>query len=92
MAGVLPLSVRMCDRFRSLGYAEVTLKKDCLLGDVGRVIRGHEFHYATVVRESGAQPLFAAANSAGALLDDMGLVQGRVSGSFAHLIDHVVKD
>lgn len=92
MLGLLPVETSFQDRRLHLGYRQLKLKSECALGDVGACYRGHEFHYATVVRESGAQPLFAAANSAGALLDDMGLVQGRVSGSFAHLIDHVVKD
>jgi cobyrinic acid a,c-diamide synthase len=47
---------------------------------------GHEFHYATTVEQSG-RPLFQARDAEGTALPAMGLVQGNVCGSFAHLID-----
>ncbi|MGF1501361.1 MAG: cobyrinate a,c-diamide synthase [Paracoccaceae bacterium] len=49
-------------------------------------VRGHEFHYAETARAEGA-PLFAAADAAGRPLGPMGLVEGRVAGSFAHAIE-----
>ena len=49
MAGVLPMSVRMLPRLKSLGYREVTLTGDGLLGPAGTRIRGHEFHYSEIV-------------------------------------------
>ena len=49
MAGVLPMSVRMLPRLKSLGYREVTLTGDGLLGPAGTRLRGHEFHYSEIV-------------------------------------------
>ncbi len=46
MAGLLPLSARMSGRLKSLGYREVTLAEDSILGPAGTVARGHEFHYS----------------------------------------------
>lgn len=48
MVGVYPFCARMLHRFEGLGYREVTLKADCLLGKAGSRIRGHEFHYSKI--------------------------------------------
>src|SRR5262249_56456485 len=44
MVGVLPVHVRMRPRRLTLGYREVRLETDTLLGPAGAVLRGHEFH------------------------------------------------
>ncbi len=49
MAGILPFGTRMLPRRKALGYTEVVLRRQCLLGGPGRVIRGHEFHYSEIV-------------------------------------------
>ncbi len=46
MAGCFPFTTRMFSRLKALGYREVCLTKDTILGKTGRVIRGHEFHYS----------------------------------------------
>ncbi|MFZ2088178.1 MAG: cobyrinate a,c-diamide synthase, partial [Desulfobaccales bacterium] len=51
MAGVLPFGVRMLPRLKGLGYREVTLTGDGLLGPTGTSARGHEFHYSEIVSE-----------------------------------------
>lgn len=48
MAGVLPFGTRMLSRRKALGYTEVFLRRDCLLGNEGTSIRGHEFHYSEI--------------------------------------------
>lgn len=48
MAGVFPCSAKMHPRFQALGYREVVLTEDCLLGPRGSVLRGHEFHYSSL--------------------------------------------
>jgi len=50
-------------------------------------LMGHEFHYASVVAESGEGRLFGAQNSMCEDLPDMGHVRGNVCGSFAHVIE-----
>ena len=51
MAGVLPLEVRMLPRLKALGYRQVTLQADSLLGPAGTQGRGHEFHYSEITSE-----------------------------------------
>ena len=48
MVGVLPAAVRMRPHGLTLGYVEVTLAEPSLLGPVGAVVRGHEFHASTL--------------------------------------------
>ncbi len=61
------------------------------LGAKGTAFRGHEFHYAKVIGEDGgkdgATPLFEAEDAEGNVLGAVGLADGRVAGSFIHLID-----
>jgi cobyrinic acid a,c-diamide synthase len=44
MAGVLPLGVRMRPARLAIGYREVRLATETLLGPPGALLRGHEFH------------------------------------------------
>jgi cobyrinic acid a,c-diamide synthase len=57
------------------------------LGAAGRHFRRHEFHYATVVHHSKADPLLSVKDAAGEDLDAYGLRRGSVFGSFIHLVN-----
>jgi cobyrinic acid a,c-diamide synthase len=57
------------------------------LGKAGGALRGHEFHYATVVSEGAGESLFEVEDSACRKLGRQGRRQGSVFGSFLHLID-----
>jgi len=76
MAGLLDLETSFEKRKLHLGYRHVVRPGG------SQVFRGHEFHYACVLREEGE-----------ALYQDIdgeaqhGLVSNAVSGSFVHLID-----
>ena len=87
MAGLLPLVTSFAEPRLHLGYRCVRLHEDGPLGAVGSGFRGHEFHYATVVEEGAADPLFFATDAAGAEIGACGLRRGAVFGSFVHLID-----
>ncbi len=50
MAGVFPFETQMRDKLSRLGYREVQLIEDCLLGYKGSILRGHEFHYSEIVK------------------------------------------
>jgi cobyrinic acid a,c-diamide synthase len=89
MAGLLPLTTSFAERRLHLGYREVRLVAEGPLGPAEARWRGHEFHYARVLCEGGADPLFAAADASAADLGPTGLRRGLVMGSFIHLIDRV---
>lgn len=82
MAGLLGLETSFASRKLHLGYRHLTATKGIMCG----AWTGHEFHYATTLKASG-DPLFIATDAEGALLPAMGLINGKVSGSFGHLID-----
>jgi cobyrinic acid a,c-diamide synthase len=87
MAGLLPLETSFAEPSLHLGYRAVEMLHHAPFGAAGARFRGHEFHYATVTQESGAEPLFRCADSNGLDLGNMGLAAGNVLGSFIHLID-----
>ncbi|NQU58923.1 MAG: cobyrinate a,c-diamide synthase [Rhodospirillales bacterium] len=98
MAGLLPLETSFAQRKLHLGYREVELDAGAalgsggVLGSPGQRFRGHEFHYASVINESPGAPLFKSRNAGGDDLGLAGLADGRVMGSFIHLIDRMESD
>jgi cobyrinic acid a,c-diamide synthase len=82
MAGLLPLQTSFQTRKLHLGYRHMSATRGPFTG----AFNAHEFHYATTSKAAG-QPLFQATDATGTQLPDMGLIAGRVSGSFAHIID-----
>jgi cobyrinic acid a,c-diamide synthase len=86
MAGLLPVTTSFAAPRLHLGYREMTLLTPTPLGPAGAAFRGHEFHYASEVDRHGPA-LFQAASTDGEELGAQGCVQGRVLGSFLHLID-----
>ncbi len=87
MAGLLPLGTSFETRKLHLGYRRLVLIAETPLGRVHAKLRGHEFHYATITNEGPGNHLFEAQDADGVKLGRCGLVQGRVCGSFVHLID-----
>ena len=55
MAGLLGVETSFEKRRMTLGYREARIASDCALGPKG-VLRGHEFHYATIVAAGGDDP------------------------------------
>lgn len=48
MAGIFPVTSRMRKKRFALGYREIRLREDCLMGRAGATLRGHEFHYSEI--------------------------------------------
>lgn len=84
MLGLLPLVTSFEKRKRHLGYRHLVPVSG---GPFTEPMRGHEFHYATIVSEGDADRLFKAKDAAGNDLGGVGLVRGTVAGSFMHLVD-----
>ncbi len=87
MADLLPLETSFAEARLHLGYRRAELLADCPLGPRGTVLRGHEFHYARIVREDHRRALFVARDAAGVDLGRCGMRLGSVAGSFLHVID-----
>ncbi|MFO0998024.1 MAG: cobyrinate a,c-diamide synthase [Alphaproteobacteria bacterium] len=87
MAGLLPVETSFAEPRLHLGYRRLRLMAAGPLGQAGQQFRGHEFHYAAAKPAEPDRRLFEAWDAKGAALAPMGSAQGRVVGSFAHLID-----
>lgn len=86
MAGLLPIETSMQGARPRLGYRQICLAQ--ALPVPGDRYRGHEHHHAHETKRPSNLPAFASAEDAiGNALGVFGGVQGRVAGSFLHLID-----
>lgn len=86
MAGVFPFDAVMEPRLRSLGYREITLLRDCLLGPAGTRIRGHEFHYSRMTGAmDGHEPVYGVTARTGLEQISAGYGVGGALGSYIHL-------
>jgi cobyrinic acid a,c-diamide synthase len=86
MAGLLEVETSFAKRRMTLGYREARLAADCALGPAGTVLRGHEFHYATVDSAGNDEPFASMCDAYGSPPSPAGSRRGRVSGSFFHAI------
>ncbi|MEM1377469.1 MAG: cobyrinate a,c-diamide synthase [Pseudomonadota bacterium] len=83
MLGLLSLETSFAQRKRQLGYRNVSPLTDLPWTSN---LTAHEFHYSVATREEG-DPLFVAWDAKGADLGACGLRDGRVCGSYMHVID-----
>jgi cobyrinic acid a,c-diamide synthase len=86
MLGLLGLATSFEKRRLSLGYRQAELLADNPLGMRGALMRGHEFHYATIVEKGDDEPLAVLRDAYGTSPSLAGQVRGHVSGSFFHVI------
>ncbi|GAB3030353.1 cobyrinic acid a,c-diamide synthase [Natronobiforma cellulositropha] len=59
MAGILPATVEMCERYQALNHVELEARSDGPTATAGSRLRGHEFHYSTATLTAGADARFA---------------------------------
>ena len=86
MAGLLGVETSFEKRRMTLGYREARLASDCALGPEGALLRGHEFHYATIVATGDDDPFAFVHDVYGAPPAPAGSRRALVTGSFFHLI------
>ncbi|MGJ4949061.1 cobyrinate a,c-diamide synthase [Bradyrhizobium sp. HKCCYLS20291] len=85
MAGLLALETSFAKRRLHLGYRRATLLADCSLGRAGASLRGHEFHYATILSEAD-DPLIDCRDASDLVIAERGARRGSVTGSFLHVL------
>ena len=86
MTGLLSHETSFAKRRMTLGYRQAVMLADSPLGPPGAGIRGHEFHYASVVTPGADTPLAELRDAAGKPLGTAGGKRGQVSGTFFHAI------
>lgn len=86
MTGCFPFSIRMLDRLKSLGYREVRLEADNILGPAGLSARGHEFHYSEIAYLSDSvRRVYALAGRKDGYTELEGYSVHNTLGSYIHL-------
>ena len=85
MAGLLGLVTSFAVRRMHLGYRLATLAAPMPGHGAGSRLRGHEFHYSTILEQPDA-PLARVLDAEGVEVTETGSTRGQVSGSYFHLI------
>jgi cobyrinic acid a,c-diamide synthase len=97
MTGVFPFGTKMKKGRSKLGYREVSLNEDCILGKKGAVLRGHEFHYSEISRNAETEKygstegtketehVYSIRNGAGEELHREGYRINNVLASYIHV-------
>src|SRR6266511_3759285 len=86
MTGLLGHSTSFAERKLHLGYREARLRAGSPIGPMGAVVRGHEFHYATLSAAGTDEPLAELTDARGRAVGTDGGRRGRVTGTFFHAI------
>ncbi len=87
MAGVLPIVFGFSERPQGHGYTKVSVERDNPYFTVGSRLRGHEFHYSSVLQYNGtdADLVFSIEKGRGIIDGKDGLCAGNVLATYTHL-------
>ncbi|WP_407049371.1 cobyrinate a,c-diamide synthase [Methyloraptor flagellatus] len=86
MTGLLGLRTSFAKRRMTLGYRAVELLAEAPTGPAGTRLRGHEFHYATILARGDDMPLASVTDAYGSEPKPDGSRRGTVTGTFFHAI------
>ena len=90
MAGLLGVVTSYEKRKFHLGYRQAVLQEAVLGYQRGSRLRGHEFHYSTILEEPDA-PLAQVTDADGNLVSETGSLRSHVSGTFFHMISEATE-
>ena len=86
MTGCFPFASKMFPRLKALGYREITLTDDTVIGRRGTSVRGHEFHYSELSRRaSDFQTVYQISDRSGLDRPPEGYQINQTLGSYNHL-------
>ncbi|MEK6673664.1 MAG: cobyrinate a,c-diamide synthase [Nitrospirota bacterium] len=87
MSGVFPFETAMSRGRSKIGYREIVLKGDCILGRKGESVRGHEFHYSEVKIEKWEvrDKIYSLYDNSGNKLGDEGYASKNTLASYVHV-------
>lgn len=88
MLGLLPIETSFAKRKLHLGYRKLKPTDAAITAGLPwtKPLGAHEFHYSTVAVKQDAPALFEAQDAEHTDLGEMGHINGRVMGSFAHVV------
>jgi cobyrinic acid a,c-diamide synthase len=85
-AGLLSHATSFAKRKLHLGYRQARLLSDHPLGAAGDLVRGHEFHHATITDKGNDDPFVEVTDAQGRPVAETGSRRGFISGTFFHAI------
>ncbi|MGM0453838.1 MAG: cobyrinate a,c-diamide synthase, partial [Thermodesulfobacteriota bacterium] len=87
MTGVLPIVFGFSQRPQGHGYTKVSVDRDNPYFTVGSRLKGHEFHYSSVLQYNGtdADLVFSMQKGRGIIDSKDGLCVGNVLATYTHL-------
>ena len=89
MVGCFPFKASMSTRLRSLGYRQIVLSEDTLVGKKGDILKGHEFHYSTMDNDTPVprevRPVYGAWGRDGTRTTTQGFQKNNTLGSYLHI-------
>jgi cobyrinic acid a,c-diamide synthase len=86
MTGLLGHATSFAKRKLHLGYRTARLLSDNVLGRQGAIVRGHEFHYASLTSAGNDESFAELRDGEGHPLGNAGGRRSRVTGTFFHAI------
>jgi cobyrinic acid a,c-diamide synthase len=87
LVSILPARTKMLPGRKRLGYVEVSLLQDSLLGTSGDILRGHEFHYSELMSlpdQSEWKPVYSLTYRRSDKPVSEGYQKGNVLATYAH--------
>lgn len=84
MVGALPATTIMTNKLQALGYVEAEVIGDNPVVQLGRTIRGHEFHYSRIECEKDARFAYKLRRGKGVKDGCDGLVEHNTLGGYLH--------
>jgi cobyrinic acid a,c-diamide synthase len=86
MTGCFPFATQMSSHLSALGYREITLTADTVIGKPGTIIRGHEFHYSELTQRScETATVYRISDRLGLDRASEGFMVNQTLGSYNHL-------
>ncbi len=88
MTGCFPFTTRMFTRLKALGYREILICSDTIIGNAGCCIKGHEFHYSGIDGDAcdpSVETMYQVSARAGSQKALEGYQVNQTLGSYNHL-------
>jgi len=86
MVGIFPMTAKMEQQLKSLGYREIITQKESILGPAYTKVRGHEFHYSQIQEmKTVVECIYKITDRKACSQAEEGSVRNRVLGSYVHL-------
>lgn len=85
MVGLFPAEAVMRKPGLTLGYRTLECSQRCMLGEPGVMVRGHEFHYSTLVPNGPLSYACTLTDAQGKPRGQDGLISGNVLALYTHV-------